>query len=154
MTVQGIDNTTMLFADFGYAVHSQTLICTEDSLANRRDQVIGLLKGDILGWQEYRTDTDAAAQLTVDLFPDAGFDLEAQKLQASEQLKIMFSEDTDANGFLWFHRRVHPGQHSHPGRARRGRDRRPVGPIPAGGDLRRRPGPGVTEHNHRLSRRE
>ena len=102
MTVQGIDNTTMLFADFGYAVHSQTLICTEDSLANKRDQVIGLLKGDILGWQEYRTDTDAAAQLTVDLFPDAGFDLAAQKLQASEQLKIMFSADTDANGFLWF----------------------------------------------------
>jgi len=33
MTVAGIDNTTMLFADFGYAVHSQTYIVTEDTLA-------------------------------------------------------------------------------------------------------------------------
>ena len=102
MTVKGIDNTTMLFADFGYAVHSQTYIVTEDSLANNRDTVLGLLRGDILGWQEYKGDTDAAAQLTVDRFPDAGMDLETQKVQASEQLKIMFSADTDANGFLWF----------------------------------------------------
>ncbi len=102
MTVKGIDNTTMLFADFGYAVHSQTYIVTEDTLANDRDTVFGLLRGEILGWQEYKTDTDAAAQLTLDRFPDAGFDLATQKLQASEQLKIMFSADTDENGFLWF----------------------------------------------------
>lgn len=102
MTTQGIDNVTMLLADFGYVVHSQTYIVTEESLAERRDQVLGMLRGEILGWQEYRQDTDAAAQLTVDRFPDAGLDLETQKLQASEQLKLMFSEDTDANGFLWF----------------------------------------------------
>ena len=102
MTVAGIDNTTMLFADFGYAVHSQTYIVTEDSLANNRDTVLSLLRGDILGWQEYKSDTDAAAELTVARFPDAGMDLETQKVQASEQLKIMFSDDTDRNGFLWF----------------------------------------------------
>ena len=102
MTVAGIDNTTMLFADFGYAVHSQTYIVTDDSLANNRDTVLNLLKGDILGWQEYKGNTDAAAELTVNRFPDAGMDLETQKVQASEQLKIMFSADTDANGFLWF----------------------------------------------------
>jgi NitT/TauT family transport system substrate-binding protein len=102
MTTQGVDNVTMLLADFGYTVHSQTYIVTEDSLANNRDQVLGMLKGEILGWQQYKEDTDAAAQLTVDRFPDAGLDLDTQKLQASEQLKLMFSEDTDANGFLWF----------------------------------------------------
>ena len=144
MTVKGIDNTTMLFADFGYTVHSQTYIVTEDSLANNRDTVLSLLRGDILGWQEYKSNTDAAAQLTVDRFPDAGMDLETQKVQASEQLKIMFSADTDANGFPVVHRRVHTGQHRDPGRARRGRDRRLVGPVPAGGDLRRRSGALVT----------
>lgn len=102
MTTQGIDNVTMLLADFGYVVHSQTYIVTEESLAERRDEVLGLLRGEILGWQAYREDTDAAAQLTVDRFPDAGLDLETQKLQASEQLKLMFSDDTDENGFLWF----------------------------------------------------
>lgn len=102
MTVQGIDNVTMLLADYGYSVHSQTYIVTEESLAERRDQVIGLLKGEILGWQEYQAGTDAAAELTVARFPDLGLDLDAQKLQASEQLKLMFSPDTEANGFLWF----------------------------------------------------
>jgi len=102
MTVQGIDNTTMLFADFGYAVHSQTYIVTEDTLTNDRDTVLGLLKGEILGWQEYKINPTAAAKLTIERFPDAGMDLPTQKLQAAEQLKIMFSEDTDEHGFLWF----------------------------------------------------
>ena len=102
MTVAGVPNTTMLMADFGFSAHSQTYIVTEDTLANNRDTVLGLLKGEVLGWQEYKSDTDAAAQLTVDRFPDLDLDLETQKLQASEQLKIMFSADTDANGFLWF----------------------------------------------------
>ena len=102
MTVAGVPNTTMLMADFGFKVHSQTYIVTEDTLANDRDTVLGLLKGEILGWQEYKSDTDAAALLTVDRFPDLDLNLETQKLQASEQLKIMFSEDTDRHGFLWF----------------------------------------------------
>jgi NitT/TauT family transport system substrate-binding protein len=102
MTTEGIDNTTMLLADYGYTVHSQTYIVTEDSLANKRDTVLALLRGEILGWQAYKSDTDAAAELTVARFPDLDLDLETQKLQASEQLKLMFSEVTDENGFLWF----------------------------------------------------
>ncbi|MGH9272911.1 MAG: ABC transporter substrate-binding protein, partial [Ilumatobacteraceae bacterium] len=35
-------------------------------------------------------------------FPDAGLDLAAQELQAEKQLELFFSEDTDANGLLWF----------------------------------------------------
>jgi ABC-type nitrate/sulfonate/bicarbonate transport system substrate-binding protein len=102
MTTQGIDNTTMLLADHGYTVHSQTYIVLEESLTDRREEVLALLRGEIRGWQQYRDDTDAAAQLTVDMFPDLGLDLTAQQLQASEQLELMFSADTDANGFLWF----------------------------------------------------
>ena len=102
MTVAGVDNTTMLLADFGYTVHSQTYIVTEDTLANDRDTVLALLRGEIKGWQDYKADTDAAAELTVERFPNAGLDLETQKLQASEQLELMFSEVTDENGFLWF----------------------------------------------------
>ena len=102
MTTNGVGNTTLLLADYGYTVHSQTYIVTEDTLENDREPALALLRGEILGWQEYRSDTDAAAQLTVDRFPDLGLDLAAQELQASEQLKLMFSDDTDENGFLWF----------------------------------------------------
>ena len=102
MDIQGIENVTMLMADHGYAVHSQTYIATEDSLANRRAELVALMKGEVRGWDAYREDTDAAAELTLSMFPDAGLDLETQKLQAARQVPLMFSELTDANGFGWW----------------------------------------------------
>jgi len=102
MTMQGIDNLTMLMADHGYAVHSQTYIATIDSIASRRDDIVALLKGEIRGWNDYKADTDAAAELTVAMFPDQGLDLATQKLQAARQVPLMFSDLTDANGFGWF----------------------------------------------------
>jgi len=102
MTIQGVDNATMLLADFGYAVHSQTYIATTDTLANRREHLVALLKGEIMGWNDYQNDTDAAAKLTVDMFPDADLDLPVQELQASRQEALMFSDLTRKNGFGWF----------------------------------------------------
>ena len=57
MATQGIESVTMLMADFGYALHSQTYIATEDSLANRRDALVGLMRGEVRGWNAYREDT-------------------------------------------------------------------------------------------------
>ncbi|MEM6659134.1 MAG: ABC transporter substrate-binding protein [Pseudomonadota bacterium] len=102
MTVQGVDNTTMLMADYGYAVHSQTYIATEDSLSERRDDLVALLRGEVRGWQDYHKDTDAAAALTLDMFPDAGLDPDAQRLQAARQVPLMFSDLTAEYGFGWF----------------------------------------------------
>ncbi|WP_224825640.1 ABC transporter substrate-binding protein [Cognatishimia sp. MH4019] len=102
MTMQNVENLTMLMADHGYAVHSQTYIATEDSLANRRAELVALMAGEVRGWDAYRTDTDAAAALTLQMYPDAGLDLETQKLQAARQVPLMFSELTDANGFGWW----------------------------------------------------
>lgn len=102
MTIQGVENVTMRMADHGYAVHSQTYIATEDSIANRRADLIALLKGEVRGWDDYKADTDAAAALALEMFPDAGLDLETQKLQAERQVGLMFSDLTDAQGFGWF----------------------------------------------------
>jgi len=102
MTMQGVESQTMLMADHGYSVHSQTYIATEDSLANRRDDLVALMSGEVRGWDAYREDTDAAAELTLAMYPDAGLDLETQKLQAARQVPLMFSELTDANGFGWW----------------------------------------------------
>ncbi|MEO3388558.1 ABC transporter substrate-binding protein [Mesorhizobium sp. CAU 1741] len=102
MSVQGIENVTMLMADHGYAVHSQTYIATEETIASRRADLVNLLKGEVQGWQDYRADTDAAARLTIEMFPDQGLELETQILQAERQVPLMFSELTDQNGFGWF----------------------------------------------------
>lgn len=99
MAMEGIEAVTMLLADHGYALHSQTYIATEDSLANRRAELVALMRGEVRGWDAYRADTDAAAALTLEMFPDAGLDLETQKLQAARQVPLMFSDLTDAQGF-------------------------------------------------------
>lgn len=102
MAMQGVENLTMLMADHGYAVHSQTYIATEDSLANRRADLVALMAGEVRGWEAYRQDTDAAAALTLEMYPDAGLDLETQKRQAARQVPLMFSDLTEANGFGWW----------------------------------------------------
>jgi NitT/TauT family transport system substrate-binding protein len=63
---------------------------------------VALLKGEVMGWTDYLADTDAAAELTVERYPDAGLDLATQKLQAERQVPLMFSELTEAHGFGWF----------------------------------------------------
>lgn len=102
MTIQGVENTTMLMADHGYAIHSQTYIATTDSLANRRADLVAMLRGEVKGWTDYLADPEAAAALTVEMFPDAGLDLPTQVLQAQRQVPLMFSDLTKASGFGWF----------------------------------------------------
>lgn len=102
MTIAGVESVTMLMADHGYAVHSQTYIATDDSLASRRAELVALMQGEAQGWQIYREDTAAAAALTLAMFPDAGLDLPTQLLQAERQVPLMFSDLTDANGFGWW----------------------------------------------------
>ncbi|MGR3483540.1 ABC transporter substrate-binding protein [Salipiger marinus] len=102
MAMQGIAARTMLMADHGYALHSQTYIATLDSLANRRAELVALLRGELRGWEAYRQDTAAAAALTLQMFPDAGLDLPTQELQAERQVPLMFSESTDEHGFGWW----------------------------------------------------
>jgi NitT/TauT family transport system substrate-binding protein len=102
MTIQGVESVTMLMADHGYAVHSQTYIATDDSIANRRADLVAMMRGEVMGWNDYRADTKAAAALTLEMYPDQGLDLPTQELQAERQVPLMFSELTDSNGFGWF----------------------------------------------------
>ena len=101
--VQGIEYNAMLLADFGYNPASQVYtVLTESLEGDTRDQVVSLLRAEILGWQDYKTDFLEAAQLAVDMYPDAGLDLETQQVQAEVQLDIMYSDVTDEFGFAWF----------------------------------------------------
>ena len=104
LAVQGIEGHSMLLADYGYNPMSQTYTVLRSSLADEqnRDQVVRLFRGDAQGWQLYKDDPEAAADLTVEAHPDAGLDLETQRKQAEVQLDIMYSDLTDQHGFGWF----------------------------------------------------
>jgi ABC-type nitrate/sulfonate/bicarbonate transport system substrate-binding protein len=103
LDVQGIAHNSMLLADFGYNPASQVYtVLTESLQGSTRDQVLHLLRAEIKGWQDYRTDYDEAARLTVEQYPDAGLDLPTQQAQAKVQLDIMYSDVTESDGFAWF----------------------------------------------------
>lgn len=104
LAVQGIAHHSMLLADFGYNPMSQTYTVLRSSLEDdaKRDQIVRLLRGDAQGWQLYKEDPQAAAQLTVEAYPDAGLDLATQQKQADIQVDIMYSDVTEQNGFGWF----------------------------------------------------
>lgn len=104
LAIQGVDGYSMLLADFGYNPMSQTYTVLRSSLEDdeKRDQIIRLVRGDARGWQLYKEDPMAAADLTVEAYPDAGLDVATQQKQAEVQLDIMYSEVTDEFGFGWF----------------------------------------------------
>ncbi len=102
MAIRGIDSVTMLMADFGYSVHSQTYIATDETIANRRADLVALLKGEVMGWTDYLDDPAAAAALTIEMYPDQGLDLPTQVMQAERQVPLMFSDLTEEHGFGWF----------------------------------------------------
>jgi NitT/TauT family transport system substrate-binding protein len=102
MAIKGVESVTMLMADHGYAAHSQTYIATDDSIANRRSDLIALMRGEVRGWDDYKADPKAAAALTLEMYPDQGLDLPTQELQAERQVPLMFSALTDEFGFGWF----------------------------------------------------
>ena len=104
LTVQGVENSTMLLADFGYNPMSQTYTVNRSSLEDDavRDQLVRLIRADAQGWQVYEDDPEAAAELTLDMYPDAGLDLDTQLEQSRVQLDIMFSDATAEHGFGWF----------------------------------------------------
>ncbi|MFN3825790.1 MAG: ABC transporter substrate-binding protein [Pseudorhodobacter sp.] len=102
MFVRGVESVTMLMADFGYTLHSQTYIATDESLTHRRADLVALMAGEAQGWQAYRDDLEAATDLTLARFPDAGLDRAMQIEQARRQVPLMFSDLTDAHGFGWF----------------------------------------------------
>lgn len=104
LAVRGIEAHSMLLADFGYNPMSQTYTVKRSSLddAQKRDQIVRLVRGDARGWQLYKDDPQAAAALAVKAYPDAGLDLATQQKQAEVQLDIMYSKVTDEFGFAWF----------------------------------------------------
>ncbi len=104
LATQGIEGHSMLLADFGYNPMSQTYTVLRSSLEDdaKRNQIVRLLRGDIQGWQMYRDDPQAAADLTMEMYPDAGLTLESQQRQADVQLDLMYSDLTDQHGFGWF----------------------------------------------------
>lgn len=103
LATQGIEGHSMLLSEFGYNPMSQVYTVLRSNLeGDRRQDILDLFRADARGWQDFQTEYEEAAELTVEDYPDAGLDLETQKVQAEVQLGLMYDDQTAANGFGWF----------------------------------------------------
>ncbi|MDY7100354.1 MAG: ABC transporter substrate-binding protein [Actinomycetota bacterium] len=101
LATQGIETTTMLFADFGYAIYAGCYFATEETIANQADVLAAFLGAERRGFEDVLADPALAAQLTVETYgADQGFDLDQQTNQAGLLETVMVTPATEAGGLL------------------------------------------------------
>ena len=102
LELKGVATHSFLLSDYGYNIFSGIFIATQDSLDNKHDLLVRLLRADIRGWQDWVEDIDYAVDLTVNKYArDLNLDPEQQKLQAQAQLNLLVTPDTEAHGLFW-----------------------------------------------------
>lgn len=57
--LQGVEATSFLLYDFGYTTYNDTVVVTEDTLANKRSELVAWLRASRTGWDENFKDTAA-----------------------------------------------------------------------------------------------
>lgn len=100
----GTDGVNMLIGDYGLDVYAQVYVVQRSTLedADGRDRVARFLRAEIKGWTDFVDDVQHAVDLTVDKYAvDGGLSATQQLAQATLQLDLLNSADTDEHGLLW-----------------------------------------------------
>lgn len=103
LKAKGIDTVTFLLADFGFNLYTDSLIVTEDTLADatKRATAVKAPRATIKGWQDAIADPAAAAKLVVDKYGKSlNLDLTAQTLTMQAQVPLIQTDETKKNGLL------------------------------------------------------
>ncbi|MCW5714751.1 MAG: ABC transporter substrate-binding protein [Bauldia sp.] len=102
LELQGIETYSFLLSDFGYNIFSGIYIALEESLTERRDLLLRLLRAEIRGWQDFTDDIPYAVDLTVNKYAaDQGLNPDQQLLQGEAQRGLLVTPDTEAHGLFW-----------------------------------------------------
>lgn len=98
---QGYDVVNLLYADNGLPLVVHSVVASDDSIANKRDELKAFLYASIQGWKAAIADPDEAARLAVEVYgSDLGLDPALEKGQAIEATELMVNDDTMANGLF------------------------------------------------------
>jgi ABC-type nitrate/sulfonate/bicarbonate transport system substrate-binding protein len=100
----GYDTTDLTFADNGLPFVAESVIATDDTIANRPDVVKAFLKAEIQGWTDACDDPELGAKLAVDTYGkdiDPPLELDKELAQAQQQCDLLVNTDeTAANGLF------------------------------------------------------
>jgi ABC-type nitrate/sulfonate/bicarbonate transport system substrate-binding protein len=99
---EGYEVTNLLFADNGLPFVTESFVVTQDSIDNNRAALKAFLKATILGWKDSIADSDAGADLALNIYgADLGLNADKEYYQSKTQNEILVQTDeTAANGLF------------------------------------------------------
>ncbi|TPW77462.1 ABC transporter substrate-binding protein [Schumannella soli] len=100
----GEKGVTMLVGDYGLDVYAQVYVVRRETLddPDARDRITRFLKAEKKGWGDVVDDVQHAVDLTVETYAkDGGLSAEQQLAQATLQLDLLTSPDTEKHGLFW-----------------------------------------------------
>lgn len=103
LALKGIETNNFLLSDYGYTAWADCLVVHEDSLADaeRRKQLVGVVRGTVRGWQDAIVDPKRGATLAVTKYGASfGLDQRAQELTAEKLIPLVATEETRKNGLF------------------------------------------------------
>lgn len=104
LKTKGVDTYVLLLSDFHYPLMEDLYIARTSDLADagKKKALVGLMKGESLGWADVVADPDGAATLAVTNFgKDLKLDPAQQKVDAGLQNAFVADADTKAHGLFW-----------------------------------------------------
>ena len=99
---EGNEVTNLLFADNGLPFVAESVIATDQTIAERPEVVKAFLEAEIRGWQDAVADPEGGARLAVEEYGvDLDLDIDKEVAQATTQNELLVvSEETEANGLF------------------------------------------------------
>jgi ABC-type nitrate/sulfonate/bicarbonate transport system substrate-binding protein len=103
ITVEAEGNpvTNLLFADNGLPFVAESVVTTQEMIANEPEKVKAFLAAEIRGWKDAVADPEEGARLAVEEYgADLELDLEKEVQQATIQIDLIVTDETKENGLF------------------------------------------------------
>jgi ABC-type nitrate/sulfonate/bicarbonate transport system substrate-binding protein len=104
LDVQGVPTYAFLLADFGYPIVDDIYIARTSDLSDpvKRQQIVGIMKAEALGWKAALSSPHTAATLAVDDYGKSlGLIFEQEYKAVIADRSLVTSADTAAHGLFW-----------------------------------------------------
>ncbi|MEU6227035.1 ABC transporter substrate-binding protein [Streptomyces sp. NPDC047042] len=101
LRLKGFKVSTMLLADTGYPLVSETYCVRQETIDNQRDLLKAFLRAEIKGWKANIADPALGAKLAAETYGKGlGLTTEEQTLESKDESKLMVSADTKKSGLF------------------------------------------------------
>jgi ABC-type nitrate/sulfonate/bicarbonate transport system substrate-binding protein len=99
---KGFETSTFTLAQYGYNIYNDCVFVTQDTLKNKRAELVNFMRAAILGWQYNIAHPDYVIPLITDKYGKAlGNSAKSQKSQNDAQIPLLQSAATKKNGLFW-----------------------------------------------------